>query len=65
MSDRFIPSKENVLKAAAELPDADDCPDTIRLIDIGKGRTVQFRKVKYKSSSGRGYRWLFEGKMSV
>ncbi|MCC5840093.1 MAG: hypothetical protein JJT96_08215 [Opitutales bacterium] len=65
MSDRFIPSKENVIKAAAELPEADKCTDNIRSVDIGQGRTVQFRRVKYKTAKGRGYRWLFEGKMSV
>lgn len=65
MSEKFIPSKETVMRAAGELPEADKAKDDTHEIAIDKKRSVSFRRIKMKDSSGKGYRWIYDGKMVV
>ncbi|MCC5807629.1 MAG: hypothetical protein JJU00_14995 [Opitutales bacterium] len=65
MSEKFIPSKESVIRAAAELPDADKIKTETHEVALDKKRNITFRRIKMKDSSGKGYRWIYDGKMVV
>ncbi len=64
-SDRFIPNHETVLRAAAELPPADEATTASYEVAIAEGRTLTFKRIKLKDASGRGYRWIYDGKILV
>jgi len=62
---RFIPSAETVIKAAEELPDAAIWKSETYQVKIDSTRAIDFRRIKFKDSSGRGYRWIYDGKILV
>jgi hypothetical protein len=65
MSEKFIPSKESVIRAAAELPEADKTKTETHEVALDKKRSLTFRRIKMKDSGGKGYRWIYDGKMVV
>jgi len=68
-SKRFLPSLEQVRKAAKQLPDPmehelDECSVQVEMGD--SKRDLRFKRIKFSSSSkGRTYRWIYEGKVLV
>ncbi len=65
MSVKYIPSKDSVLRAAAELPDAEKSKTETHEVALDKKRNITFRRIKMKDANGKGYRWIFDGKMVV
>ena len=65
MSEHYLPSLEQVIKASKQLPDPNDCKDETREVLVGKSTShvILFRRIKYKSHDGHVHRWLFEGKI--
>ena len=63
-SNRYVHKLETIAFAMEELPSADYWPKDIYEVEIDR-RTVVFRKVKFKDSSGKAVRWIYEGKILV
>ncbi|MCD8481731.1 MAG: hypothetical protein LR015_03030 [Verrucomicrobia bacterium] len=62
---RFIPSLTTVQKAAESLPAADTADKESMDVVVDKYRSLTFRRLKIKDARGKGYRWVYEGKVSV
>ncbi len=65
MSDRYIPSIQRVSEAAKELPNANTWREETYQVRISATRSITFRRVKFKVSGGKEYRWIFEGKIRI
>lgn len=64
-SSRFIPSITALSKAAEELPPADRSKIDACSIEVSKKHSIEFRRVKMRSSHGYRFRWIYEGKVQV
>jgi hypothetical protein len=65
VQNRFIPSIASVQKAAESLPAADSAEKESMDVVIDKYRSITFKRLKIKDARGKGYRWVYEGKVSV
>ena len=63
--DRFIPNHETVIRAADELPPAAEATTASHEVAIAEDRTLTFKRIKLKDANGRGYRWIYDGKILV
>lgn len=63
--DRFIPRSETVLKAAESLPDAEEWTRETCEVALDNGHVLTFRRIKMKDSGGKGYRWIYDGRIVV
>lgn len=64
-SGKFIPSLDVLRKAAMELPPAENITVDSYQIAVENKHFLEFRKIKFKTKSSRGYRWVYEGKILV
>lgn len=62
---RYVPSLERIEEAAAQLPDADKHHGETHVVQLDNGRSIEFRRIKFKDTSGRSHRWIYEGKVLV
>lgn len=65
MSDRYIPSLQRIIECARELPAAGACHDDTYQVPVPGGKSVFFRRIRFKRSGGIEYRWVYEGKVLV
>lgn len=65
MSDRYIPSIQRVGEAAKELPNANTWKEETYQVKVSASRSITFRRVKFKVSGGKEFRWIFEGKIRL
>ena len=64
-SRRIIPHLNRIQEAVDKLPEADSVKDDTHSVELGNGLSIDFRRIKLKDSSGKGYRWIYEGKLLV
>lgn len=65
---RYIPTLARVTEAAERLPEPNSWTTESYEVILGTGkseRTIQFRRIKFKSKSNRGYQWVYDGKVLV
>jgi len=62
---KYIPSLERLAEAAQQLPNASMWRQDFYEVKMPNGRTIPFRRLKMKDRLGRGYRWVFDGKVSA
>ncbi len=65
MSDRYIPSLERLQMCARELPNPGIWKEDTCQIPVGNGRALTFRKVKFKVTGGKDFKWIYEGKVRI
>lgn len=69
MSDRFLPSLSQIRAASSELPDPEIWPDNEYSVPVESSKRVYeivFNRIKFASrSSGRTYRWVYDGKVLI
>ncbi|GHC00658.1 hypothetical protein [Cerasicoccus arenae] len=69
MSRRFLPTIDQIKRAAEELPDPmtyedDECSVSIKT--GGSTRELDFKRIKFSSGKGINvYRWIYEGKIMI
>ena len=69
MSDRFLPSIGQLRIASQELPDPEIWPEEEYSVPIEGSKKVHqiiFNRIKFASrSSGRTFRWVYNGKVLI
>lgn len=65
MSDRYIPSLNQIELCAKELPLAQTWREGSCQVPLSPSRAITFRRVKFKTSAGTEYRWIYEGKILI
>ena len=63
--DRYVPSMRTVKVAAESLPDALHFREDTFQVAADNGRTIRFRKIRFKTKEGSNSRWIYEGKLIV
>lgn len=65
MSDRYIPSLGRLHLCAKELPNPNIWKEDTCQVPVGNGRALTFRKVKFKVTGGKDFKWIYEGKVRI
>ncbi len=69
MSERFLPSLNQIKAATGELPDPELWPEKEYSVPLNGGSKLYeltFKRIRFQGRGGsKGYRWIYEGKMLV
>lgn len=62
---RYIPSMASVKEAAAALPPVETWRAGTFSVPLENNKTIEFRKIPFKSNGRKTHRWVYDGKIMV